>query len=47
MSIAKIDPPGTDKLKFTVGSRLGKTSSPAMYLKGNRMLRGSFACGLC
>ncbi|GAA6054540.1 hypothetical protein NBRC10513_006078 [Rhodotorula toruloides] len=34
MSIAKIDPPGTDKLKFTVGSRLGKTS-PALYLKGN------------
>ncbi|GJN91163.1 hypothetical protein Rhopal_004181-T1 [Rhodotorula paludigena] len=35
MSVAKLDPPGTDKLKFTVSNKLGGKSAPALYLKGN------------
>ncbi|BGP48947.1 hypothetical protein JCM10450v2_004826 [Rhodotorula kratochvilovae] len=35
MSVAKLDPPGTDKLKFTVSNKLGGRSAPAFYLKGN------------
>lgn len=36
MSVAKLDPPGSDKLKFTVSNKLGGKSAPAFYLKGNR-----------
>ncbi|TNY21033.1 exodeoxyribonuclease V [Rhodotorula diobovata] len=35
MSVAKLDPPGSDKLKFTVSNKLGGKSAPAFYLKGN------------
>lgn len=34
MGVAKVDPPGTDKLKFTVGSKIDRTA--AVYLKGAR-----------
>ncbi|GAA5924058.1 hypothetical protein JCM3775_005584 [Rhodotorula graminis] len=35
MSVAKLDPPGSDKLKFTISNKLGGKSAPAFYLKGN------------
>lgn len=34
MTVAKVEPPGTDKLKFVVGSKIDRSSS--VYLKGNR-----------
>ncbi|GAA5952324.1 hypothetical protein JCM21900_003782 [Sporobolomyces salmonicolor] len=34
MSVARVAPPETDKLKFTVSNKLGK-SMPSFYLKGN------------
>ncbi|GAA5867313.1 hypothetical protein JCM3774_003542 [Rhodotorula dairenensis] len=33
MTVAKVEPPGTDKLKFVVGSKIDRSSS--VYLKGN------------
>jgi len=36
MAVAKLDPPGSDKLKFTISNKLGGKSAPAFYLKGNR-----------
>lgn len=34
MTVAKVDPPAADKLKFVVGSKTDRNS--AFYLKGNR-----------
>lgn len=34
MTVAKIDPPAADKLKFVIGSKTDRNS--AFYLKGNR-----------
>ncbi|GAA6042875.1 hypothetical protein JCM8097_007204 [Rhodosporidiobolus ruineniae] len=34
MAVAQLTPPGTEKLKFTVSNKLGK-SMPSFYLKGN------------
>ena len=34
MTVAKVEPPSADKLKFVVGSKIDRNSS--VYLKGNR-----------
>lgn len=34
MTVAKVEPPSADKLKFVVGSKIDRSSS--LYLKGNR-----------
>jgi hypothetical protein len=35
MTVARVLPPGSDKLKFEVSNKLGK-SFPSFFLKGNR-----------
>lgn len=35
MAVAQVSPPGTDKLKFEVNNKLGK-SFPSFFLRGNR-----------
>lgn len=41
MTVAKVDPPGPDKLKFVVGSKIDRAAS--VYLKGARK-RVGFVC---
>lgn len=41
MTVARVLPPGSDKLKFEVSNKLGK-SFPSFWLKGNRKLHYVF-----